>query len=117
MVLFFRRLFSDIGEGSPRITFLSDLGRSFALCQEECPSFCLIGQPQVGPIRPLRLDLRFYPLCHRSIGRSLLTALAQKCPQIDKDFAYCKQTYNGDFKKIGSVFTDLYREWAWSKGN
>lgn len=46
----------------------------------------------------------------------LLTALAKKCPLIDKDFAYYKQTYNGDLKKIGSVFTDIYREWAWSKG-
>lgn len=46
----------------------------------------------------------------------LLTALAKKCPLIDKDFAYYKQTYNGDLKKIGSVFTDLYREWAWGKG-
>lgn len=46
----------------------------------------------------------------------LLTALAKKCPLIDKDFAYYKQTYSGDLKKIGSVFTDLYREWAWGKG-
>ncbi|HDR9100080.1 TPA: SIR2 family protein [Burkholderia vietnamiensis] len=46
----------------------------------------------------------------------LLTALAKKCPLIDKDFAYYKQTYNADLKKIGSVFTDLYREWAWGKG-
>jgi hypothetical protein len=46
----------------------------------------------------------------------LLTALAKKCPLIDKDFAYYKQTYNSDFKKIGSVFTDIYREWAWGKG-
>ena len=46
----------------------------------------------------------------------LLTMLAKKCPLIDKDFAYYKQTYNGDLKKIGSVFTDLYREWAWGKG-
>ncbi|QIL74025.1 SIR2 family protein (plasmid) [Diaphorobacter sp. HDW4B] len=46
----------------------------------------------------------------------LLTELAKKCPLIDKDFAYYKQTYSGDLKKIGSVFTDLYREWAWGKG-
>lgn len=46
----------------------------------------------------------------------LLTGLAKKCPLIDKDFAYYKQTYNGDLKKIGSVFTDFYREWAWGKG-
>ncbi|MFZ3125151.1 MAG: SIR2 family protein [Acidovorax sp.] len=45
-----------------------------------------------------------------------MTALAEKCPLIDKSFAYYKQTYNGDLKKIGSVFTDLYREWAWGKG-
>lgn len=46
----------------------------------------------------------------------LLTALADKCPLIDKDFAYYKQAYKGDLKKIGTVFTDLYREWAWGKG-
>lgn len=44
----------------------------------------------------------------------LLKKLAQNCPTIDKDFAYYKQLYNGDLKKIGSLFTDLYREWAWS---
>ncbi|WP_245801303.1 SIR2 family protein [Pollutimonas bauzanensis] len=46
----------------------------------------------------------------------LLTQLAKKCPAIDKDFAYYKQANNGDLKKIGSVFSDLYREWAWGKG-
>lgn len=46
----------------------------------------------------------------------LLKALAAACPQIDKEFAYYKQVYDGDFKKIGSVFTDAYREWAWGKG-
>jgi len=46
----------------------------------------------------------------------LLKQLAAVCPQIDKDFAYYKQLYDSDFKKIGSVFTDLYREWAWGKG-
>lgn len=46
----------------------------------------------------------------------LLNQLAKQCPLIDRDFAYYKQTYNGDLKKIGSVFTDLYREWAWGAG-
>jgi len=46
----------------------------------------------------------------------LLATLAKKCPLIDKDFAYYKQAYNGDLKKIGTIFTDLYREWAWGKG-
>jgi SIR2-like domain len=46
----------------------------------------------------------------------LLKALAVACPQIDKDFAYYKQLYDGDFKRIGTVFTDAYREWAWGKG-
>lgn len=46
----------------------------------------------------------------------LLTILAKGCPLVDKDFAYYKQAYSGDLKKIGTVFTDLYREWAWGKG-
>lgn len=46
----------------------------------------------------------------------LLATLAEQCPLIDKDFAYYKQTYNGDLKRIGSIFTDAYREWAWGKG-
>ncbi len=44
----------------------------------------------------------------------LLSWLAKDCPLIDKDFAYYKQTYGNDLKKIGSVFSDMYREWAWS---
>lgn len=46
----------------------------------------------------------------------LLATLAEQCPLIDKDFAYYKQAYNGDLKRIGSIFTDAYREWAWGKG-
>lgn len=44
----------------------------------------------------------------------LLTQLANGCPLINKNFAYYKQTYKDDLKKIGSVFSDLYREWAWT---
>jgi SIR2-like domain len=46
----------------------------------------------------------------------LLKQLAVECPRIDKDFAYYKQAYAGDLKKIGSLFSELYREWAWSEG-
>ena len=46
----------------------------------------------------------------------LLAKLAEQCPLIDKDFAYYKQTYSGDMKKIGSAFTEIYREWAWGTG-
>lgn len=46
----------------------------------------------------------------------LLRALAMQCPRIDKDFAYYKQTYHGDLKRIGSIFSDLYRESAWDDG-
>jgi hypothetical protein len=46
----------------------------------------------------------------------LLRALATQCPRIDKDFAYYKQTYHGDLKRIGSIFSDLYRESAWAGG-
>lgn len=45
----------------------------------------------------------------------LLAMLAEACPLIDKDFAYYKQAHVS-LQKIGSVFTDLYREWAWTKG-
>lgn len=46
----------------------------------------------------------------------LLSKLAENCPLIDKEFAYFKQAYAGDMKRIGTVFSDLYREWAWSDG-
>lgn len=45
----------------------------------------------------------------------LLKIMAEKCPLIDKDFAYYKQSYK-DLIKIGSVFAELYKEWAWSEG-
>jgi hypothetical protein len=44
----------------------------------------------------------------------LLRKLADACPRIDKDFAYYKQAHGGNFQKIGSLFTDIYREWAWT---
>jgi hypothetical protein len=46
----------------------------------------------------------------------LLRKLADGCPLINKDFAYYKQAYGGDLKKIGSLFSDTYREWAWNEG-
>lgn len=46
----------------------------------------------------------------------LLARLAEKCPLIDKEFAYYKQAHGGDLKKIGSAFSELYREWAWGAG-
>lgn len=45
----------------------------------------------------------------------LLKIMAEKCPLIDKDFAYYKQSYK-DPIKIGSVFAELYKEWAWGEG-
>ena len=46
---------------------------------------------------------------------ALLTALAQACPTIDKDFAYFKQKYDSDLTMVGSHFANDYFEWAWSK--
>jgi hypothetical protein len=46
---------------------------------------------------------------------ALLTKAAEACPAIENDFAYYKQKYSGDLPKIGSVFADLYFEWAWTK--
>lgn len=45
----------------------------------------------------------------------LLTQAAEARPAIDKDFTYYKQKYNNDLSKVGSVFADLYFEWAWTK--
>ncbi len=46
----------------------------------------------------------------------LLGLLAKNCPLIDKDFAYYKQAHGNDLTKIGSVFSQLYHEWAWNAG-
>lgn len=46
---------------------------------------------------------------------ALLTLAAEACPTIDKDFPYYKLKYNNNMPKVGSVFADLYFEWAWTK--
>lgn len=46
----------------------------------------------------------------------LLGLLAEGCPLIDKPFAYYKQANGNDLTKIGSVFSQLYHEWAWNAG-
>lgn len=45
----------------------------------------------------------------------LLRKLAEACPEIDKDYAYYKQTHK-DLTVIGTIFAEAYREWAWSEG-
>jgi SIR2-like domain len=45
----------------------------------------------------------------------LLNHLAKKCPLIQKDYAYYKQTY-GSPLLVGEEFATLYREWAWAGG-
>lgn len=45
----------------------------------------------------------------------LLQEMAKKCPLIDKDYAYYKQSYK-DPIRIGTVFSDHYKEWAWGDG-
>ncbi|MFM0095177.1 SIR2 family protein [Paraburkholderia nemoris] len=45
----------------------------------------------------------------------LLTQLAEKCPLIDKPYAYYKQANHGDQKKIGTIFSEHYRDWAWTE--
>ena len=52
---------------------------------------------------------------HAPNWEELLRKLAEACPNIDKDYAYYKQTYN-DLTMIGKVFADEYREWAWGNG-
>lgn len=45
----------------------------------------------------------------------LLTELANRCPRIEHPLAYYQQQ-SFDFVKIGEIFADAYREWAWTTG-
>lgn len=45
---------------------------------------------------------------------SLLTEVASRCPKIDKSLAYFKQKH-GSLIKIGSIFSEYVREWAWEQ--
>lgn len=46
----------------------------------------------------------------------LLEIMASNCPEVDRDFAYYKQKYDKDYIKIGDIFSECYREWAWGSG-
>jgi hypothetical protein len=45
----------------------------------------------------------------------LLGKLAAICPTIEHELAYYKQKYDNDLPTVGSVFSEHYFEWAWSK--
>ena len=45
----------------------------------------------------------------------LLKIISDQCPVIDKEFAYFKQSY-GTLMKIGEIFSEFYKEWAWGPG-
>lgn len=46
---------------------------------------------------------------------TLLTQVAEACPTIENDFTYYKQKYDNNLPRVGSVFADMYFEWAWTK--
>lgn len=46
----------------------------------------------------------------------LLEGLAVACPLIDKDYAYYVQETGSDLPKVGTIFSDAYRNWAWGDG-
>ncbi|WP_319506467.1 SIR2 family protein [uncultured Methanolobus sp.] len=51
----------------------------------------------------------------------LLIEMANKCPLIEKEFAYYKQNAKKDvngngFVDIGTTFAEYYKEWAWGEG-
>lgn len=46
----------------------------------------------------------------------LMRLLADKCPLIEKDFAYYMQGCGRDLKKVAKVFVDKYYDWAWGSG-
>ena len=45
----------------------------------------------------------------------LLTRLALKCPEIDRDFAYYKQLWKSPLV-VGEKFAKYYQQWAWGSG-
>ena len=45
----------------------------------------------------------------------LLKILSEKCPVIDKEYAYYKQKH-GSLIEVGTEFSEAYREWAWGDG-
>ena len=51
----------------------------------------------------------------------LLKEMAKKCPRIDKEFVYYKQNAQKNSNKnvlieIGTIFAELYHDWAWNEG-
>ena len=53
--------------------------------------------------------------CNGPSWDNLLNTLAEKCPVIDKEYAYYKQKH-GSLIEVGSEFSESYREWAWGEG-
>ncbi len=45
----------------------------------------------------------------------LLKILSEKCPVLDKEYAYYKQKYES-LIEVGTEFSEAYREWAWGEG-
>jgi len=58
-------------------------------------------------------------LSRRYVGapnwEELMKKMTSICPRLDKEFAYYKQSF-GNLMKIGSVFAENFKEWAWSDG-
>lgn len=46
---------------------------------------------------------------------TLLKQAAELCPAIDKDFTYYKQKYPNNLPLVGSIFSEIFFEWAWTK--
>lgn len=45
----------------------------------------------------------------------LLRHLASECPEVEKEYAYYKQSHSS-LLDIGQTFSDHYKEWAWGSG-
>ncbi|WP_206412684.1 SIR2 family protein [Lysobacter enzymogenes] len=46
---------------------------------------------------------------------ALLKDLAERCPLIDREYAYYKQKFK-NLPEVASAFAESYREWAWGSG-
>ncbi|MBT5305544.1 MAG: SIR2 family protein [Candidatus Scalindua sp.] len=53
--------------------------------------------------------------CNGPSWDNLLKTLSEKCPIIDKEYAYYKQKHL-NLIEVGTEFSEAYREWAWGEG-
>lgn len=85
--------------------YISDVSKDVAACIQHmaCQPIVFIGSG---------LSRRYFSSPNWD---ELLEYLSHRCPVIDKEYAYYKQTVPNSID-IGEIFADAYLNWAWSSG-